>query len=234
MTRSPPSTRWITLAMLSAACSGAVSPARTVALHPLSEVPLDTSPKEPPRLMPAEAYIRSYLSLFGGLAPLAVQARARGNTGAQLFDTWDDYLAALGLPDYRADIPRGAQTNALMLAAFERLGVALCDRAVETDLRARPAVAPAQRLIFAFDLPPGDGANLPPAAFDPRFDVLHRRFLAYPTSAAPEGRVDRFRALYNSVAARHLGAPRPSFGPAEAGWAAVCYGLVRHPEFQFY
>ncbi|WP_437742083.1 hypothetical protein WME73_42910 [Sorangium sp. So ce302] len=42
---------------------------------------------------------------------------------AALFDSWGDYLAALGLPDHGLDLPRATQTNALMLAAFERLGI---------------------------------------------------------------------------------------------------------------
>ena len=38
----------------------------------------DTSTKEPPRLVPQEAYIRSYLLIFGGLSPIATQVAARG------------------------------------------------------------------------------------------------------------------------------------------------------------
>jgi hypothetical protein len=204
---------------------------------------VDTAPKEEPRMVPPEAYMRTYLSLFGGLAPLDVQKRARGAVGAQLFDTWDDYFAALGFPDYRIDIPRVPQTNALMVATFERLGVALCDRAVEHDLRSKPPVPISERVIFAFDLPPGDVGR---AEFDTRFDVLHRTFLGYPASLAPPERAPRFYALYDGIAKRHAAPstpqpspapsrpPRSRFSPQEAGWAGVCYGLVRHPEFHLY
>ena len=182
-------------------------------------------------MVPQEAYVRSYLSLFGGLSPLAVQADAR--KGKNLFDTWDDYLASLGFPDYSEDIPRGGVTNSLMLATFERLGVSLCDRAIEHDLKATPLPTVDKRVIFAFEVP----ASAPDkAAFQERFDVLHRTFLGYPSSLAPEARVDRFFSLYQETAARHQapGAPASQFSPEQAGWAAVCYGLVRHPEFHLY
>ncbi|WP_437295617.1 hypothetical protein [Sorangium sp. So ce426] len=54
---------------------------------------------------PAEAYLRTYLWLFGGLAPAEVERRARGDDKAALFDTWGDYLVALGLPDHGVDLP---------------------------------------------------------------------------------------------------------------------------------
>lgn len=195
----------------------------------------DTAPKHDLRLVPPEAYLRTYLALFGGLAPLDVQAQARGADRAQLFDAWDDYVSALGLPDYRFDIPRQTRTHALMIATFERLGVALCDRAVEHDLEPQAgALRPAgDRLVFAFDLPK-DGA-LDAAAFAARFDVLHRTFLGYPSVLAPPERVPRFYRLYEEIVAGHAKAsPKSRFSPVEAGWAAVCYGLVRHPEFHFY
>lgn len=204
----------------------------------------DVAPKEELRMVPAEAYMRTYLTLFGGLAPpergaragvaapLDVQKRARGAEGNQLFDTWDDYFASLGFPDYRIDMPRSQQTNALMVATFERLGVALCDRAVEHDLKARPPLA--ERAVFAFE--PGDGAApLDARGFESRFDVLHRTFLAYPARLAPEGRTARFFKLYGDVFKRHMtSSGKPRFSPEEAAWATVCYGLVRHPEFHLY
>jgi hypothetical protein len=250
---------------------------------------VDTAPKEDLRMVPPEAYMRTYLALFGGLLPLEAQARARGAQGGQVFDTWDDYFSALGFPDYHLDLPRGAQTNALMMATFERLGVALCDRAVEHDLGGEELVVPkvppppprgmgkngdgkvaerkrdradrpeamgamagpkapeadlppplpgglaasAPKLIFTFGLPKGP---LDAGAFAQRFDILHRRFLGYPAELAPTDRTARFFALYNQIAQRHAGANGKGkrFTPAEAGWAAVCYGLVRHPEFQLY
>jgi hypothetical protein len=182
--------------------------------------------------------MRTYLHLFGGLAPLEVQKRARGAEGNGLFDTWDDYVSALGFPDHRLDIPRQIQTNALMVATFERLGVALCDRAVEHDLRPAKGQGPErERVIFAFDLPAGP---LDAREFAPRFDVLHRTFLGYPAALAPRAREPRFFALYEAIVSEHAKdapnghAGKSRFTPQEAGWAAVCYGLVRHPEFHLY
>jgi hypothetical protein len=189
----------------------------------------DTTPKQSPRLVPPEAYIHSYLSLFGGLSPVQTQLAAQAQDKTQLFDTWNDYLASLGLPDYRIDIPRATQTNALMLATFERLGVALCDRSVEHDLEGS---AGADKLVFAFDAPD----TLDAAGFAERFDVLHRTFLGYPANLAPPDRTGKFFALYNDTVQRHTaaGAAKSRFKPNQAGWASVCYGLVRHPEFHFY
>ena len=184
-------------------------------------------------MIPPEVYMRTYLQLFGGLVPLDAQKVARGKDGAQLFDNWDAYVSALGFPDYRTDIPRQTQTNALMVATFERLGVALCDRAVEHDLKAKPPLPLAQRAVFAFYLP--KGGQVLESSFIPRFDVLHRTFLGYPAALAPPSRTPRFFALYRDILATHAAAsPRSRFSPEEAGWAAVCYGLVRHPEFHLY
>ena len=225
----------VAVATLAAACTRPEVLPRTPSA-PLVEsghTALDTTPKQDRRLVPAEAYVRTYLQLFGGLAPLEVQRRARGGDGGSLFDTWDDYLSALGFPDYRLDLPRGTQTNALMMAAFERLGVALCDRAVEHDLKSRPPPFVKDRLVFAFE-PPGGAVTA--AAFAPGFDVLHRTFLGYPARLGPAGREAAFFELYQQTAARHAekGAVKSRFTPAESGWAAVCYGLVRHPEFHLY
>ena len=194
----------------------------------------DTAPKAELRMVPPEVYMRSYVQLFGGLLPSDVQQKARGTDGNNVFDTWDDYVSALGFPDYRLDIPRQTQTNALMIASFERLGVALCDRAVEHDLgHAKVAAAPLEeRVIFAFDAAPG---AMTEAGFGPRFDVLHRTFLGYPASLAPATRAPRYFALYQDIAANHAKAlPKSRFTPEHAAWAAVCYGLVRHPEFHLY
>jgi hypothetical protein len=197
---------------------------------PMHSLPQDVTPKDEPRLVPAEAYLRSYLELFGGVLPLDAQKKARGNDGAQLFDTWDDYFAALGFPDYRLDLPRGQVTNALMVATFERVGVALCDRAVEHDLKGASPPPVAQRAIFAFE------ASDPPdaAAFAPKFDVLHRTFLGYPAKLAPQERTARFFQLYEDVKKHHAAVKKTRFSPSEAAWASVCYGLVRHPEFHLY
>lgn len=190
----------------------------------------DNTPKEGQRMVPTEAYIRTYLSLFGGLTPLAAQALAAGGDGSELFDTWSDYLVSMGLPNYSLDIARATETNALRLATFERVGIALCDRCVEHDLRGAPPVA--KRLIFAFAAPD----ILDDAGFAERFDVLHRTFLGYPTSLAPPKRVGRFYKLYNDTLARHTtDVPQGRrFNAKEAAWASICYALIRHPEFHLY
>ncbi len=190
----------------------------------------DTSSKQAPRLLSQEAYIRSYMLLFGGLSPLETETAARGQDSGALFGTWNDYTASLGLPEYTVDLPRMTQTNTLMLATFERMGVALCDRAVERDLRTTPNE---KQVVFAFDIP---AAPLDAAGFATRFDSLHRTFLGYPARLAPASRGPAFFKLYGDTvaAAGAMGAPVSRFSPPEAGWAAVCYGLVRHPEFHLY
>jgi hypothetical protein len=193
----------------------------------------DTTPKRGPRMMPVETYIRSYMQLFGGRAPLAIQTQIRArDTG--LFDAWNDYLASMGLPDHRVDIARVNQTSAIMLATLERTGIALCDLAVARELDAMtPPVA--NRTVFAFDLPAG---ALDRAAFATRFDVLHRTFLGYPSALAPDNREQRFFDLYTRSVNRYtaaMGAPSTLFRvKSNTGWAAVCYALVRHPEVQLY
>jgi hypothetical protein len=133
----------------------------------------------------------------------------------------------MGLPNYTIDLPRQGQTNALMMATFERLGIALCDKAVEKDLKANPVVPVDKRLIFAFE-PAKD--PLDQAAFATRFDTLHRTFLSYPAAMAPTDRTARFFALYKEVLGKHD--PKGSrFTATDAAWAAVCSGLLRHPEF---
>ena len=215
-----------------AACFGGKTP-EVIPSVPVASLPghaqlaIDTTPKEGLRMVPPEAYVRTYLQLFGGLAPLDLQKKARGADGPQLFDTWSDYLATLGFPDDKLDLPRAAQTNALMVATFERLGAALCDRAMEHDRKAKPA----ERVIFAFEETEVHDA----AAFSARFDVLHRTFLGYPSTLAPKDRVARFHKLFTETVARHAGdAKKSKLTPHETGWAVVCEGLVRHPEFQLY
>jgi hypothetical protein len=224
-------------ALPNAACSKSANDAATeIPATPVSAIPghaslEDDSHKEGPRLMPAETFIRSYLSVFGGLAPLDLQAKLQGTDGAGLFDTWRDYLAALGMPEYMNEVARSTQTNALMIATFERTGVALCDRAAQLDLVASTPVA--KRVVFAFDLPAGEIAD---ADFAPRFDVLHRAFLGMPASAAPADRTAKLLALYRGTVARHTaaGAPSSKLTPQQAGWSSVCQGLIRHPEFHLY
>jgi hypothetical protein len=222
------------LVLLEAGCGGGVPsrvpPTPAAPLELQSRIAEDTAPKADLRLVPPEVYMCTYLQLFGGLAPLEVQKRARGKDGSGLFDSWDDYVSALGFPDYRSDIPRQQQTNALMVAAFERLGIALCDRALEHDLKTKPV--PSERFVFDFELPL---APLDAAGFAPRFDVLHRTFLGYPAALAPPERRARFYGMYQQIVAAHAKAsPKSRLSPTEAGLAAVCYGLIRHPEFQLY
>jgi hypothetical protein len=221
---------------LVAACTKPAKPPETVTSVPVASLPgheslaVDTTPKEESRLVPPEAYLRTYLHLFGGTTPLEAQKRARADG---TFDSWDDYFAALGFPDYRIDMPRGTQTNALMVATFERLGVSLCDRAVLHDLAGKTPPPVKDRTIFSFDVPKG---TMDRGEFAWRFDVLHRRFLGYPAMLAETNRTERFHELYATITARHsaAGAAKSRFTPEQAGWAAVCYGLVRHPEFQLY
>jgi hypothetical protein len=200
-----------------------VPPRQQAALAPTAVVAQDSSPKEDVRMLPAEVYLRTYLDLFGGAPPLEVQRRARGGG---LFDSWNDYAAALGLPDHRNDLPRASQSNALMVATIDRLAIALCVRAAEHDLRG--GLPPGQRLIFAF---PGAPQPASRADFAGPFDVLHRTFLGYPAALAPPGRTEAFFALFRSTAARHQAGP---LSAVEAGWVSVCLGLARHPEFSTY
>ena len=204
------------LLLLVACGASTVAPSKPAPLPAAHEVALDTTPKEKKRMLPPEVYLRAYLGWFGGLAPLDVQARARPKG---LFDAWEDYLAALGLPDYKIDLPRQTQSNTLMLATLGRLGEVLCVRAAEHDLHAhqQPAV------VFAFD---------PRADFAVGFDVLHQTFLGYPVRLAPADRVQKFQKLFDDVRARHK-AKNP-LSPDETAWAAVCAALVQHPEAELY
>jgi hypothetical protein len=220
----------LVFALLGCGPAATVPPRTAAPLAVVKETPEDTSLKQDLRLMPPEVYVRSYLAFFGNLAPGAVEQEMRGKDNGQLFDTWNDYLQALGFPDYKLDLPRATQTNAIMVATFERLGVALCDRALEHDWKANPATPVASRVVFPFEPKRDLDAN----EFAERFDVMHRTFLSYPASLAP-GRTDDFFGLYQDVRNKHAALPKKTrFTPEEAGWAAVCYGLVRHPEFYLY
>ena len=208
-----------------AACGGAaVSPSESTPLPEHQTAMIDRTPKERRRMVEPEVYLRAYLGWFGGLAPLDVQNRARPKG---LFDAWDDYLSALGLPDYKTDLPRQTQSNTLMLATLGRLGEALCARAAEHDLHGGKTPAD-QRVVFAFEAAPDSDD-----AFAQRFDVLHRTFLGYPAKLAPGERVANFHQLYTEVAARHAGAKNP-LTAEETAWVAVCAALVQHPEAELY
>jgi hypothetical protein len=215
--------KWLLLLLAACGAPQVIAPGPAQPLPAHREVTIDTTPKARPRMVAAEVYLRAYLTWFGGLAPLDLQNRARGK---QLFDAWDDYLAALGLPDYRLDLPRQTQTNSLMLATFGRLGEVLCIRAAEHDLHKKTPLD--QRVVFAFD--PVAQPNA--AQFAERFDVLHRTFLGYPAALAPAERGARFFDLYTRVAAHH--SAKNPLTPDETAWAAVCSALVQHPEAELY
>ena len=223
-----------------AGCSKAApaEPSSNLETVPVTSIPghesllEDTSRKSEARLIPQETLIRNYLSIFGGLSPIDLQTRLRAGS-TSLFDSWSDYLGALGFPNYESDLPRASRTNALMLASFERIGVALCDKAAEADL-GKNARALTDRTVFRFEMPAA--APLDTQGFTQRFDVLHRTFLSYPVALAPSDRVTNFFALYKDILARHQARDAGVFTstPAQSAWAAVCYGLVRHPEFHLY
>jgi hypothetical protein len=206
--------------VLAACASQTLAPAAPQPLPSPSAAMIDTTPKARRRMVPPEVYLRAYLTWFGGLVPLDVQNRARPKG---LFDAWDDYLAALGLPDYKIDLPRQSQSNTLMLATLGRLGEALCARAAEHDLHGGKLPLD-QRVVFAFDVKDEFAAS---------FDVLHRTFLGYPAKLAPPDRIERFHALFSAVVARHAGAKQPLTAD-ETAWAAVCTALVEHPEAELY
>lgn len=189
-------------------------------------VGVDSRRMQGPRTMAAETYLRSYMGLFGIATPDELAAVARGEDGKEMFETWTEHLGALGLPDYTADIARASETNALMLGAYERLAMVLCERAAERDLRGGGGKA-----LFDF-LPASD--PLDRAAFDAGFDSLHRAVLGYPARFVP-ARVEAFFRFYADVVARHGAMTPPSrLSPGESGWAMVCEALVRHPEFHLY
>jgi len=189
---------------------------------------VDTRQKQSARTLTAETFLRSYLQLFGGLSPSEAAALAAG-TDEELFRRWNDYAGALGLPDHTLDIPRAVETNTLMLGTFERLAIALCDRTAELEIDGA-------RAKHLYDFPRG-ADPLDRASFDAGFDVLHRTILGYPARLAPGGaRGQAYYDVYAGVVRRHGGggAMVSRLSPAAAGWATVCEGLVRHPEFQLY
>jgi hypothetical protein len=222
-----------------AGCSTKKEEAKPVEGTPVSAIPghdtlQDTAPKEGPRLMPSEVYLRTYLHFFGDVTPAELEVIARGQDDGSVFDSWADYLGALGFPDYKFDVQRQRYTNTLIMASFERLGIALCVRRAEVEISIDPPPPPiAERRVFAFDLTAKEPTD---KEFAERFDVLHRTFLGYPAELAETDRTARFRKLYRDVVIRHNNpsAPASRFTPGQAGWAAVCYGLVRHPEFHLY
>ena len=209
---------------LLAACGGRAIRASAPEPLPDTAAPTVVQVAEQRRMLPPEAYLRAYLAWFGGLAPRDLEARARGGG---MFDSWDAYLAALGLPDYKRDLPRQEQTNALMLSTLGRLGEALCARAAERDLHQNPPLG--SRVVFRFEAE----ENPDEAGFAKAVDVLHRKFLGYPLRLAPATRIQRLHALYRDVAARHRGETGP-LTANERAWAAVCTALVQHPEVEIY
>lgn len=198
-------------------------------------------PREP-RLIPAETLIRSYTAIFGDILPPEIRKNyASANAKAPYFG-WEQYLSALGLPDYTRDLPRTQQSNTIMVAAFEQLAIFLCDRAALRDLgpnKPKP-LSPELEGLVQFKSPPVFDFSAKPGPitldeFRPRFDVLHRTFLGYPAALAPPERVEEFHALYTKVEERHRTDKKLGGLPSHlAGWSAVCQGLARHPEFHHY
>ncbi len=207
-------------------------PAMPVEAIPGHESLQDNSPKEGPRLLPGEVYLRTINRMLGDVTPLEAEAIMRADEPASLFDRWADYIASLGLPDYQNDVNRAVSTNSLMVATCERLAIAVCIRTAEKELR--PGAPPIEkRKVYAFDPTPNPPTD---AEFDARFDVLHRTFLGYPAHLAETtDRSLRFRNLYRQAVARGAGETvSRKLTPTEQGWVAVCYGLARHPEFHLY
>lgn len=219
---------WIAAACVAmVACGGhheSIEASRPVTLPTTSEQLIAPTASTHRRMVPPEVLLRAYLTWFGGLVPADVEKQARGRG---LFDQWNAYLGALGLPDYHLNVPRVTQSNTIMLAAIGRLGEALCFRMAEHDLHQHTPVA--SRLIFAFE--EKDHPSLD--EFAQRFDVLHRTFLGYPATLAPAGRVGRFYSLYQQVAAAHEGAVEPLTADQTA-WATICAALVQHPDAELY
>lgn len=213
----------VAAALLAAACGN--KDVSTSAPHP---IPLQPDPsletrKLGARMVPPEVFLRSFLVWFGELTPAQAVIAARGNN---LFDTWPDYLAMLGLPDYRGDIPRADQSNAMMQAALGRLAEALCMRTAERDLKGGMPLE--SRGVYAFDSKPHPSTD----EFEAAFDVLHRTFLGYPVALAPPSRTHRFYGLFQQVAARTNDGG--ALTPDQMAWAAICTALVLHPEAELY
>lgn len=216
----------LALAVLLASACGhkpdAITPSGKTELPTATEATLDPSLKVGRRMLPPEAFLRAYLTWFGGLAPIDVVKKTQRSG---LFDQWQMYLQAIGLPDYQLDMPRVTESNTIMLATFGRLAEALCVKSAQHDLHGRKHEP---RVLFDFE--PMAAASLD--EFRPRFDVLHRTFLGYPADLAPPGRVERFFKLYQTVVARHE--VNPDLTADELGWVAVCTALVQHPEAGLY
>lgn len=214
------------LLLVSCGSRTTIEPSATAALPEHHDFSLDTSRKSARRMVPPEAFLRGYLAWFGEPGAAGVHAKARG---WNLFDNWADYLAALGLPDYKLDVPRATQSNTMMLATIGRLGEALCIRAAEHDLRDMRGRRPIEeRRIYAFEAK----ANATLVEFEPAFDVLHRTFLGYPLKVAPSDRSARFFELYQRVSSRHATGGR--LNAEQTAWAAICSALVMHPETELY
>jgi hypothetical protein len=227
--------RFLLLAMVLGACGkDGAKDADSIPSTPVTAIPgheslLDDSHKEGPRLLPTELWLRTYTNLIGGATLADAQAIARGGDLGVVFDSFADYLGALGLPDYPDGVARASQTNSLMIATIDRMAIALCIRAAERELG--PTAPPvASRRVFAFDPP----STVDETTFTAPFDVLHVTFLGYPVALAETPRVKRYLALYQKAVADLATSPKSRFTPVQAGWAAVCYGLARHPETQAY
>lgn len=222
------------------------APAELVKPQEVAPPKVESAPREAfvprePRMVPAETLIRSYAAIFGDLiGPEGRKNYPLGSRTGRYFG-WEEHLPGLGVPDYQRDLPRVGQTNTVMVAEFERLAAALCDRAAARDLLPNPnakPLTPELKALVQVNAPPvfpftAKAGPISEADFAPRFDSLHRTFLGYPAELAPKERIGEFYALYTHVEARHR-ADKPSSASFVSAWSAVCQGLARHPEFHHY
>ena len=179
--------------------------------------------------------MRTYLQLFGGLAPLDVQKRARGGDGARSSTPGTTTSRRSASPTIASTSRASTQTNALMIADVRaaRRG-ALRSRASSTICKGQAAAARPSALVFAFDLPArarrrrGRSRRGSTSCTAPSSATRRR-------SRRRSARA-RFFQLYRDIVARpRQGATRSRASPpTRPAWAAVCYGLVRHPEFHLY
>ena len=184
-------------------------------------------------MVPPEVTMRTYLHLFGALAPLEFQKGARGATARASSTRGTTTSPRSGSPTIASTSPaRRRPTRSWWppsSASASRSATARSSTTGKED-----AAEPVQeRVIFAFDPPKG---HVSTAQTSLRGSTcLHRTFLGYPARSRRRERSQRFYALYETIAKEHAkAAPKSRFTPDEAGWAAVCYGLVRHPEFHLY
>ena len=153
--------------------------------------------------------MRTYLQLFGGLAPLDVQKRARGGRRRAALRHVGRLrvgagLARLPLRHPAADADQRAHGGDVR--APRRRALRPRARARSASAEGRRAAAGASASSSRSSCRQGAGSTWQPSA--PRFDVLHRTFLGYPAPLAPAA---AHGALLPAVPRhRRLGTPRPT------------------------